>query len=123
MATVVKRIRLAGSKDSVEMDVVFDDGFLHSCISPELARRLGNVTPLPKPAHFIIKGKRTSSAEWVRLDFYINGTRFSDVFAVVEELPEKAVIGELTLRKWRIDLAPERNEVIFDPEVTRLRLV
>ena len=123
MAAVVKRVRLAGSKGSVEMDVVFDDGFFYSCISPELAQRLGSITRFPESESFRAKGKDIAVAEWVTLDFYINGTRFSDVFAVVPELSEKAVIGELSLRKWRIRLNPEQNEVIFDPEVTKLRLI
>jgi len=71
-------------------------------------------------AHFALPSlSLTYNPPWIILELP-NGTRFSDVFAVVPELPEKAVIGELSLRKWRIHLNPEQNEVIFDPEVAKM---
>ena len=125
MAVIQKRIRLAGSKASAEEEILFDSGATYSVIRPDVAGKLGIVEPLPEPMDFgTAEGGRTLHAEQaVRLNFYLDGYRFSDEFMLIPDLSEPAVIGAATLQKWRMKLDFEADEVIFDPRVTKLRLL
>ena len=61
--------------------------------------------------------------ERVTLDFYINDVLLSDEFLVVPGLSEEAIIGAATLKKWRIKLDFEHDQVIVDPKVAKLQLI
>jgi len=124
MAVILKQIRLAGSKGSEEVTVIFDSGATYSCIQPKLARKLGIPEALPEPMDFgtAKEGEQITATERVTLNFYLDGYRFSDEFMLIPDLSEPAIIGAATLQKWRMRLDFERDEVVFDPRVTHLRL-
>jgi 5-keto 4-deoxyuronate isomerase len=63
------------------------------------------------------------ATEAIRLNFYIDGYRFSDEFMLISDFSERIVIGAATLQKWRMKLNFETGEVIIDPRVTKLRLI
>jgi predicted aspartyl protease len=123
MAIIEKEIELVGSRGRKKVKGLFDSGATYSCISRELATELEILTPLPESISFETaeKGKTLEAREAVRLDFHINGYRFSDEFMVLPELSEEVIIGASTMQKWRFKLDFEREEVIIDPRVTRLR--
>ncbi len=125
MAIIQKRIRLVGSKGSREEVVIFDSGSTYSCIQPELAEKLEIVVPLPEPMDFgtAEEGRHLRAEAAVRLNFYVDGYRFSDEFMLIPGLSEAAIIGAATLQKWRMKLDFEADEVIIDPRVTHLRLL
>ncbi len=125
MAVIQKRIRLAGSKGSREEVAIFDSGATYSCIQPELAKMLGTVEPLPEPMDFSTaeEGRTLRAEQAVRLNFYLEGYRFSDEFMLIPGLSEPVIIGAATLQKWRLKLDFEADEVIIDPRVTHLRLL
>ena len=125
MAVLQKEIRLVGSKGERKEVALFDSGATYSCITPELAKELGNLEPLPEPMQFgtAKEGESVTAKECVRLNFYIDGYRFSDEFMVLKELSEPVIIGAATLQKWRLKLDFEKDEIIIDPSVTKLRLI
>ena len=125
MTVIEKRIKLVGSRGSEEVDAVFDSGSTYSCIRPELARKLETILKLPKPIEFSTakKGIKVTAEERVPLDFYFNDLRFSDEFMLVQRLSEPTIVGAATLKKWRMKLDFEREEVLVDPRVTKLRLL
>lgn len=125
MAVIQKTIKLVGSKGSEEAPVVFDSGSTYSCITPALAEKLGTIEALPEPMEFDTakEGERLTATDRVSLNFYIDGYRFSDEFMLIRGLSEAAIIGAATLQKWRLKLDFERDEVLIDPRVTRLRLL
>jgi hypothetical protein len=59
--------------------------------------------------------------EAILLDFYINDILLSDEFLVVPDINEEIIIGASTLRKWRIKLDVEHDQVIVDPSLAKLR--
>ena len=124
MAIIQKPIRLAGSKGSEEAVAIFDSGSTYSCIQPQLAKKLAGVEPLPEPMDFgtAEEGRMMRAEEAVRLNFYLDGYRFSDEFMLIPGLSEPVIIGAATLQKWRLKLDFEADEVIIDPRVTHLRL-
>lgn len=125
MAIIQKDIELVGSKGRKEVLALFDSGASYSCISPELARQLELVSPLPEPMVFgtAKNGDMLTATERVSLNFNLLGYRFSDEFMLIPELSEPVIIGAATLQKWRMKLDFENDDVIIDPRVTKLRLM
>ncbi len=114
MSVLRENIRLEGSKGAADAEATFDSGAAYSCIRPELARGLAVLEPLPRPLTFNMaqEGHTVEVAACVRLDFYLNGRRFSDEFMVVENLKRPVIIGAKTLQAWRMKLDFENEEVI-----------
>jgi len=125
MAVIEKSIRLVGSKGAKEVSSLFDSGSTYSCILPESAGKLGTSEPLPEPMEFgtAKEKEKVTAKEAVRLNFYLEGLRFSDEFMLIPSLSEEAIIGAATMQKLRMKLDFEHDEVIIDPRVTKLRLL
>ncbi len=125
MAVINKKIHLKGSKGDKEVPALFDSGATYSCISPELAGKLAVVEPLDEPMEFgtAEEGRHVTARDAIRVNFYIDGCRFSDEFMVIPGLPVDVIIGAATLQKWRMKLDFENDEVIIDPRVTELWLL
>lgn len=125
MAVIQKKIKLKGSKGSKEVEAIFDSGATYSCIQPELADKLGNIEPLPEIMDFTTakQGEKLQAKEAIRLNFYLNGYRFSDEFMLIPNLSEEVIIGTKTLQAGRMKLNFETDEVVIDPRVTKLRLL
>ncbi len=125
MAVIEKKIELRGSKGKSEENALFDSGATYSCIQQELAEKLEIITPLPEPMEFgtAEKGHKLKVTKCIRLNFYMNGDRFSDEFMVVDGLSDRVIIGAKTLQSWRMKLDFEHDEVLYDPKVTKLRII
>lgn len=125
MAVIQKDIRLVGTLGSKEELALFDSGATYSCINPELAKQLDVVIRLPEPRIFgtAKNGETLEATEAIRLDFYVEGYRFSDEFMLIPELSENVIIGAKTLQSWRMKLDFEADEVIIDPRATKLWLM
>ena len=125
MAIIAKKLKLIGSKGEKELEGLFDSGSTYSCIERQLAVKLASLERIAIPLEFeTAEKKRTIKAtEAVRLDFFLNGYRFSDEFMVISDLSEQVIIGAKTMQAWRFKLDFENEEVIIDPRVTRLRLL
>jgi len=125
MAIIEKKVKLVGSKGEHELVGLFDSGSTYSCIDRALAETLGALEPLPSPLSLetVEVGRVMEVREAVRLDFHLDGYRFSDEFMIVPDLSDQLIIGATTMQKWRFKLDFEAEEVIIDPRVTRLRLL
>jgi hypothetical protein len=125
MAVIQQEIRLEGSKGRKKVIALFDSGATYSCITPALAKQLAHCEPLPTPMKFgtAKNGEKVTAEECIRLNFYLNGYRFSDEFMLIPNLSEPVLIGAATLQKWRMKLDFEHDKVIIDPRVTKLRLI
>ena len=124
MGVIMKQIKLVGSKGSSEVVATFDTGATYSFIRRDVAEQLETLLPLPQPMEFEMaqEGSKFTVSERVALDFWIDDLRFSDEFMVVDELIDSVLIGASTMQKWRMKLDMEREELILDPRVTRLRV-
>jgi predicted aspartyl protease len=122
---IERSIKLVGSKGEEEVSALFDSGATYSMLPPETAEKLAVVEPLPEPLRFgtAEEGREVTAKEAVRLNFYVDGFRFTDEFMVVEGLSEDAIIGVKTLQAWRIKLDFEHDRIICDPRTQKLRLV
>jgi len=124
MGVIEKLTRLEGSRGVEETLALFDTGSTYSCITPELAEKLGTVEKLPRPLRLgtAKEGQELTAEKRITLDFYLDSYRFSDEFLLIAELSEPVIIGAKTMQAWRLKLDLEKEEVIIDPRVTKLRL-
>lgn len=125
MGIITKHVRLVGSRGEHETEGLFDSGTSYSFIRRDIAERLATLEPLPQPMSFEMaqQGATLAVRERAVLDFWIDGYRFSDEFFVVDNIADEVIIGATTMQKWRLKLDMEREDIIIDPSVTRLRFV
>ncbi len=90
-----------------------------------MADKLEILTPLPEIFEFETAERthKLKSSSHISILFYINGDRFPDEFMVIDGLSDEVIIGASTLQKWRMKVDFKHDEVIYDPRVTRLRIV
>jgi len=125
MSVLYQRIKLSGSKDEFETEALFDGGATYSVIRKDIVEKLENLTKMRIPLKFRTakEGAELTATEKVVLDFYIDNTRFSDEFIVIENLDEEVIIGAKTMQSWRFKLDYENERVLFDPKVTKLIII
>lgn len=121
---LTQTLEFRGSKGQAELNTLFDSGSTYSCLTPEIAEKLGRVDSLPDPllVETADKGHFIQIEERVSVDFHLNGLRLTDEFMVVPGLAEEAIIGATTMQKWRIKLDFEHDQIVTDPRATRLIL-
>jgi hypothetical protein len=126
MALIKKPIILAGSKGRRKVTALFDSGASYSCISRRLAEELAHLEPLADPIEFETAEKEStiSATHRVAVDFFFEDTprRFTDELMVIEDLSEDLIIGAKTMQAWKIRLDFDREEVIYDKTMHRLRI-
>ncbi len=125
MAILFKKLKLIGSKGEKELEGLFDSGATYSCIEKKLAKKLEIFTPLSSSFSLgtAKKGEQVEVKDAIRLDFYLDNYHFSDEFMVIPDLSEDVIIGASTMQKWRFKLDFDKDDVIIDPRVTKLRLL
>ncbi|KPL12282.1 hypothetical protein AMJ85_01335 [candidate division BRC1 bacterium SM23_51] len=124
MAVIEQKIRLEGSLGEREVTALFDSGASVSCIRPDVVEEIAEAARLRKPFRISTADEKTFTEvyERVALDFYISEYRFATEFYLVPGLAEEVTIGATTMQQWRFKLDFEREEVIIDPRVTRMRI-
>jgi len=124
MGMVEKRIRLIGRLGEYETAALFDSGASVSCIRPDVAACLDQPIPIRVPLRVSTADENTflEVTECVSLEFDIGDCRFFTEFFLVPSLAEEVIIGASTMEQWRFKLDFEREEVIVDPRVTRMRI-
>ena len=136
MSIIEKNIILKGSKGEKNILTLFDSGSTYSCIQENLAKKIANLEPLPEPREFETteEGRTVKATHRISIDFYLNSDRFSDEFMVLSKLSGNTcpvgrndrtgvIIGASTMQKWRMKLDFENDEIIYDPRVTKLRII
>jgi hypothetical protein len=117
---------LAGSKGRSRVTALFDSGASYSCINKNLAEELAHLEPLSEPMEFETAEKdSTVIAEYrITVDFFFTDSdrRFTDELVVIEGLSEELIIGAKTMQAWKIRLDFDREDVIYDKKMHRLRI-
>ena len=104
--------------------VLFDSGATYSIMRKDIAEKLGHIEPLPEPMEFstVEDGRKLKAEGVVRLEFYIDGVRFSDEFIVMDGITEDVIIGAKTMQAWRFRLDFEKEKVILERKAIELRI-
>jgi hypothetical protein len=126
VSLIKKPIILAGSKGREQVTALFDSGASYSCIAKELAEKIENLIPLSEPMEFETAEKDYTviAKHAVRVDFFFIDTnrRFTDELVVIDGLSEELIIGAKTMQAWKIRLDFDREEVLYDKKMHRLRI-
>lgn len=124
MSVLREEIKLVGSKGRRNALALFDCGATHSFIRRDIAEAVEVIVKLPRPKVFETakKDEYITVEERITPDFYIDIYELSDEFLVSDILTEEVIIGVQTMQKWRLKLDFGNDEVIVDPQVTRLML-
>jgi len=124
MSIIEKKLRLEGPLGEREVTALFDSGASVSCIRPDIAEALEQPIPLRTPLQISTANEINSIlvSELVAISFYIGDYRFISDFYLVPALTEEVIIGASTMQQWRFKLDFEKEEVVIDPRVTRMRI-
>lgn len=122
MFTVNLPIHYEGSLGEKTLKTSFDKSVLYSCIDAGLIKNLCTKSCLPHIKMFNFNGLPFEVYHVAMLDFYINKLQLSDEVMVVPNLSEQVIIGELTIRKWRMQLDFEKNSIYVDPKIAQFRI-
>lgn len=122
---ITRDLKFRGAKGQTELRALFDSGSTFSCITPEALSQIASPVALAEPldVETASKGIFMRIEELAPLEFNLNGLRLFDDFMVVPNLSEEAIIGAVTMQKWRIKLDFEDDQVITDPRATKLKLM
>ena len=125
MGIIEKKLLLKGSKGEIEIDAIFDSGATYSFIKKEHAEKLEILATLPELMEFgtAKEGEKLVAKQHIGIFFYMNGDQFLDNFIVIEDLSDDVIIGTSTMQRWRMKLDFEKEDVIYDPKVTKLRRI
>jgi hypothetical protein len=126
MGLINRPVTLAGSIGKLQVTALFDNGASYSCISRAAAIRIAHLEKLPEPMEFETaeKGGVIKAQYRINTDFFFQDTnrRFSDELIVMDSLSEELIIGAATMQKWKIRLDFEREEVLYEKQMHRLRI-
>lgn len=124
MSVLKEEIKLVGSQGRQNALALFDCGATYSFIRRDIAEAVAPIDKLPRPMVFETAKENDyiTVEEAIRTNFYIDIYELSDEFLVSDILSEEVIIGVQTMQKWRLKLDFGNDEVIVDPQVTRLML-
>lgn len=124
MPMIKLMVLFAGSIGEKKLLASFDDVAKYSCIDLGILRGLAHPQKMVHSKNAVTSFDKTGiEVGYVTLlDFYINNVRVSDEFLVVPNLNEEVVIGDLTMRKWRMRLDTQSNSVHVDARAMIMRI-
>ena len=125
MSVIQLPVLFVGSKGERNLFTMFDSGANLSCIHPDFVKNLEKPVSIGRPRQVgtTAEGHFIKITQRVTLDFYLNDVLLSDEFLVVENLPEQAIFGATTLRKWRIKMDFENNALLVNANVAKFKLI
>lgn len=124
MGLILKKLRVLGDKGERRVQALFDTGASASFIRRDVAEPLATLVRLPSAEVYTLGDGvgRLRATETVILHVLLKGIRISDNFIVVPRLSDEMIIGANTLRKWRMRLDLDNEDVLIDRRVSRLLL-
>lgn len=124
MSTIKLSLLFSGSLGEKKLLALFDDVATYSCIDANMLHGLANQQKMARTKYAVTSSFKIpiEVAFITLLDFYINNVRVSDEFLVVPNLNEQVVIGDLTIRKWRMKIDKQNHSVEVDARAMILRI-
>ena len=115
-----------GTKNDKYIYSLFDSGAKYSFLRKDIAEQLEDLMVLNKP----LKMATADSGNFLEVRYATrtffsvsNDVELSDEFYVIEELSEEAVIGALTMQKWKMKLDFEHDRVEVDPRMAKMQII
>ncbi len=117
-------VLFAGSLGEKSLLASFDNVAKYSCINLDMLSGLANPQKMGHSKYAVTSFDKIciEVGSVTLLDFYINNVRVSDEFLVVPNLTEEVVVGDLTMRKWRMSIDTKNNSVHIDAKAMIMRI-
>ena len=126
MGIIIKEVEIIGDKGKGKAKILFDSGATNSLIRRDIAEKISSLTKWSEPVDFTLgDGKTVVKSEfYTALQININGNKIpGQLFHVVENIEEELILGADAFQRWKFKLDFEKEDVIIDKNVLRLRLV
>jgi len=126
MGTIVKEVEIIGDKSRAKAKALFDSGATNSLIRRDVAERVASLTKWSRPVKFTLGDGKTAlkSESYTALQIVIDGNRIpGQLFHVVEDMEDEMIFGVDAFQRWKFKLDFEKEDVVINREVLRLRLV
>jgi hypothetical protein len=115
-----------GSINDKYLYCLFDSGANYSFVRKDIAEQLEPLTRLREPLRLATADVNNYMEVEYRIatNFSVsNDVELSDEFFVLDDLSEEAVIGALTMQKWKMKLDFEHDRVEVDPRMAKMQIV
>ncbi|MGC4037375.1 MAG: retropepsin-like aspartic protease [Chitinophagaceae bacterium] len=115
-----------GTKNDKYVYSLFDSGANYSFLRKDIAEQLEDLTLLRKPLRMATADPSNFlEVNYATRTFFnmSNDVELSDEFYVLDDLSEEAVIGALTMQKWKMKLDFEHDRVEVDPRMTKMQII
>lgn len=125
MSVIKIPLLFTGSLGEKRLYTLFDSGANLSCIHPDFVSGLEIPTELSATRKLLTasQGHYIEVSHRIIIDFWINDVYVSDEFLIVPGLTEEAVVGAVTMQKWRMKLDIDHDTVHVDPKVMIMQLI
>lgn len=123
MSIIKQPVLYVGLKNEARLYTLFDSGAEYSCISEEHIDDICTVHPCLRRRFATASGEHFLEVKGMaHLNFVINDVQLDDVFYIVSELSEEAIIGATTMQKWRIKLNFGQDTIEVKPRLWEPKL-
>ena len=115
-----------GSVNDKYLYCLFDSGANYSFIRKDIAEQIEPLTQLREPLRMTTADINNFMEVKYRVatNFCVsNDVELSDEFFAVDDLSEEAVIGALTMQKWKMKLDFENDRVEVDPRMAKMQII
>lgn len=125
MSIITKNIKISGDKGTIFIDMLVDTGASYSFIRKDKAKEVATILRLPEPMKFELAQEKQylEVKERIIIDFFVNGDRLSDEFLVADNLSEESILGAKTMQAWKIKIDMEKEDIVLENGVGKLKLV
>jgi hypothetical protein len=115
-----------GTKSDKYIYTLFYSGANYSFLRKDIAEQLEDLVVLNRP----LRMATADVNNYLEVNYRIatnfsvsNNVELSDEFYVLEDLSEEAVIGALTMQKWKMKLDFENDTVEVDPRMAKMQII
>jgi hypothetical protein len=126
MGMIIQQVEIIGDKGRRNIRALLDSGASDSVIRKDVAQNVATFIRLSEPLSFVLgDGRTTMKAEYFTgISFILKGYTFSaQRVLIVDELEEELILGVDVFQRWKLKLDFEREDVIIDKEMLKMRLV
>jgi predicted aspartyl protease len=126
MGMIIQDIEIIGDKGRSKAKTLLDSGASDSVIRKDVAEKITTFIKLPKPLKFVLgDGKSTMKSEYFSgISFILKGYTFpAQRVLIVDKLEEDLILGVDVFQRWKLKLDFEKEDVIIDKEMLKMRLV
>ncbi|MEW6095211.1 MAG: retropepsin-like aspartic protease [bacterium] len=123
MGLIYKEVELIGIKGQRSIRALFDTGASESFVRRDIAEEITSLIKLSEPKTFEAPVGKIQTQLAIIPDIALNGHRLFWTLIVVDGLTEEAILGADFFQRWKIRLEPETENIMWDVQALKLKLI